>query len=368
MRCTRGRTIITAGLICLLVAAGTLSADLPKPEPPRNPPKRPTAIQLHPGKVPENNQPLTEEMREKLQRRWQQAEGVGFDLLLKRVADTHRPMPEDWSRQGRQVAAFASLSLDDRNKAIGELLGLLRSTARLPDEDNPETPGKFQVRHRANVALAEIAQICFGRFPVHAGDEKLSPEQVEQDRKTSQQLIARWADWWEQAQPLDIPQRLALAKRLRRPLIDQQNDELFWPNVRYAEKSRDVYPLPYLKKMLAQADPMDKQVNRILSTYANLCQAPDAPPLAALALIDFLKKHNTPQVARKSQVLRRAVAHLRRITRIYINYFKEGELEIKDGDQVRTVKVNIIDPEAIETWEKAIKGVAEETAKPADEQ
>lgn len=366
----RATCVVASFLLATVFSASAVQAGLPGAEPPKDdspPPKTPPS-----DAPPDPGQgkfqiviPLGKPQREPPPRE----APPSFEQLMRSVADSQAPLAADVREQLVALRPFADLSPADQDRAMPELLTLLEVTAALPAaKDSPV----LQVRHRANVALAQVARVYFGQFPARPAETALTDEEKAADQKASKDLVRHWQDWWKEAKGLDAAGRVAAAKRLRTPLYDSTDDRVFWTNVRFAVDQQDTGPMPQLTRRLKKRGEHSAEATRAaIDAYGLLCEGSrDVPPETGLALVEFLKEVNTPETANdpdRQWWLRAAAIHLRRITGITGAYLEARETQIGQGETRQTVTVHMVSEEAIKAWESAIRARMPAATKPAAE-
>jgi hypothetical protein len=361
-----------ASVLCL--GLGVAWADLPNVSAPAEekapPPKQDDARaddQPNPNAAP-NGLLQAKQPRPSAERKEQT---IDLDLLMKAASDPKTPLSVNLVEQLRQTSNFARLPFEKKNQAVPELLGLLKNETPISAGDAPASLPVPQIRHRANAALATIAAVCFGQFPLRKAGEQLTAEQQAADAKAAEQLVALWNDWWQQAKDLDEAARKELSKKLRAGRLDAKDEQLLWVNVRFCLDEQDAAALPILREKLKDLNIRRTSAVETVSAYGSLCQAPGAPADAGLALVELVRKNNNPEVCRDMNafmVLRMATVFLRRAAGTGLTpYLEAKEIEVEEGGEKRTVTVHMITEEAIKGWEEAIKAKAGGAApKPAD--
>jgi len=278
------------------------------------------------------------------------------------MSDPKAPVAAKVTAQLSDVAVFAKLSPEQQNKAVPELLLLLKNETPITPEGQAPAWG-VQIRHRAAAALTRIAAVCPGQFPTVKPDESADVAAPEQGRKESDRLVAWWNAWWKTGKDLDDAGRKDAARKLRSGLLNTKDEELFWVNVQFCQEDQDPAPLPRLGELLKAIDLKQRAAaNRVISAYGNLCSAPGAPADAGLLLVDFLRKNNTVDNCSDGMAfmtLRSATTYLRRITGSPLtNYLEVKEIEYEQNGEKATRTVHMITEEAIKSWEDAIKAKA----------
>jgi hypothetical protein len=75
-----------------------------------------------------------------------------------------------------------------------------------------------------------------------------------------------------------------------------------------------------------------------------------------MALVDFIRRNNQPNVISQSGAMMQAAFHAQQVAGVSGNYHKQVTPEGDDTGPAETRSVvYIVDPEAIDAWEKAIK-------------
>ncbi|MBN2584365.1 MAG: hypothetical protein JXL80_14990 [Planctomycetes bacterium] len=343
--------ILLLSLAMLLAIGSASQADLPDPAPPQSPAARPKGLMLRRPDPPAANQWTNNTVLENAALLQGASDRLEADLLMKRIADPRLPMPSEWDQQVGHVARVVHVDSEHLASRTEELLLLLDNTTALRDAGSGQP---LQVRHRAAAALSVIGHIWFGSFPTCGPDEVPTEQQQEQARRIAEQ----WRNWWQEAEPLDDEQRRELALRLRKPLLESDDRDLLWPNLVHAQSDSDLTALPIVGRMVGEVGPMDASAQRVISLYGNLCRLAAAPKDAALVLIDFMRKNNEPGTINKSAALRQATFYVQQASGVSLNYYKQ--VEPPPGEEAQGgPNEYIIDPEAIDAWEKAIKEEAE---------
>jgi len=343
------RTALVA-LIVLASLGVAAWADLPPPEPPTPPAARPKGLLMRRSA---DDAPSDNESGNYQPPRVEQ-DDLEADLLMKRIGDPRLPMPDDWEQQVTSVSRAAHVGTDRMAQRVEELLLMLENVTPLRDGADAS---RWQVRHRAAVTLSVISHVWFGHLPTCAPGEALTAEQ----RENARRILDQWRQWWKEAAPMDEVQRRDLAHRLRMPLLESGDLDLAWPNLIHAYTDRDMEALPVMGKVLLEADPMTSRAQRLVSFYGNLCRSGDAPRDAALRLVEFLRKNNQPNAIHRSAAVQQAAFYAQQISGVSMEYQKQVDAPADEAD-AGGGNVYIIDPQALDAWEKAIKAKADAPA------
>ncbi len=342
------RSLLVA--LIVLAALGTAAwADLPPPEPPTPPAVRPKGLLLR--RSANDTSTSNENESNHYQPPRVQQDELELDILMKCIGDPRLPMPDDWEQQVTSMFRVTHVGMDRLAQRVEELLLMLENVTPLRDGANAS---RWQVRHRAAVALSAISHVWFGHLPTCPPGEALTAEQQEDARR----IINQWHQWWKEAAPMDPVQRRDLAHRLRMPLLESGNLDLVWPNLIHAHTDRDVRALPVMAKTLLEIDPMTLKAQKLISFYGNLCRSNlGAPRDAALRLVEFLRKNNQPNAIHRCPAVQQAAFYVQQISGVSMEYQKP--IEAPPGETDAGGHTYIIDPQALDAWEKAIKAKAD---------
>lgn len=116
-------------------------------------------------------------------------------------------------------AAVAKMKQEELDELVPQLILLLKSTAPVPYGELLMDAGMRQVRNQAADALAVIAGISMGQFPVRGGllAPPNAPNQAEIDAAQDAETVKAWEDWWAESKGKTREQWLDA----RRKLFDQ---------------------------------------------------------------------------------------------------------------------------------------------------
>jgi len=354
-------TVITGTSLLLLATAVT--ADLPVVRPPEEPP-----ADQDPAR---NVQDIQAEARRRIIDQARQgrqdvaganggaARAVDLEILMKRVSDPKAPVWLKWKDQLAQVSGFKNLTAEQQDKAIPELLHLLRSKAPLSYRMVLPKVRPMQVRHRANAALTRLAGVFFGQFPGGDARQDDTPDRRESEEKASRELVARWAAWWKEVKEQDLEGRKAAANRLRRELVVGDDLDVALINLTLINEVTDISAMDILIGLVerhgAQTTPF---ANLATQVFARFCARPEAGHEARLVLLDLITAANTPDAAGAAGTrLRNQANVMRRITGIPVQY--EWVVITRDAATGQEARVRVIKKETIDAWREALAKQAE---------
>lgn len=356
-----------AFLVVLCTLALPVSADLPDVAPPGN-------LQQQRAPLPHRARPTPSDGRNAAKAGGEDPAPSKLDILMKSLADPNRPVRGTPADELRRMKSFAALSRDEQNRVIPELLGLLSNATELSTRgDRPPSP-VWRVYHRVAMALATVAQVHLGQFPLRE-QGPMTPAERDNDRRAAEALRQRWRAWWAEAKPLDEIGRTKLSRRLRGSYYDTAKEDVFWANVGFARAQKDPTPLPQLAQWLVGARAEQRPASiRIVTVYVELCRAPDAPPEALLPLLAYVKASNpdktvpkTPSPGGNLWWTRNVASYLRQLTGTGGDFWENLQVEVGKGDHKQTVTIRRVRDEAIAAWEKVIRERIEAARTPADE-
>jgi len=251
----------------------------------------------------------------------------------------------------RQVREFAGLSDNELHAAIPLLLELLADTAELPADGLMMDGGSLQVRHRASQALAVIAGLSLGQFPVSGGMLPDPGNREELARQESDKLVAAWKDWWAKSRGKPrkdwLSARRAELERAAGSLAEPASQSLLANTLIMLEGAGDQAAAADLLAVLKRAAPGLKPGPAIDAT-----SNPDARLVAEAVrvlgvlgerklvpeLVDQARICNTPELGSRTALPRMLALTLNRLTGL--------KLEAIDN------ATGTIKPEAFEAWLK----------------
>lgn len=307
---------------------------------------------------------------------------LALDLLMKRTADVRLGMPATLRGQMAALEAFSKLSIEEQRVVVPELIELLHNRSPMESSGAGSGNGLLEIRHRANLALSKIAKVYFGQFPVRPAEAQVANDQA--DRRTTDELIARWTAWWAEAAPLGADDRVALSKRLRTGNYERSDTAAFLVNVEFAVAQKDATPTMLVARRLSEENLKEVaggESERLMQLMGELCALPDAPPEGLLALLNLVVAASPVELRAGWNYhavwmrLQSAGSVLQNTLGVGSDWLGNRMVEGPEGAAPR--QELFIHPEAIEAWEAAIcqriakkfglKETVESAAPPKDE-
>lgn len=291
---------------------------------------------------------------------------LALDLLMKRTADVRTEMPANLRNQLNSLDAFGKLSVDEMHVVVPELLELLRNRAAIRGSRG------LQIRHRANLALANIARVYMGQFPPADADPADQKPAANPD-----DLIAQWTAWWAEASSLDSIGQAALSKKLRQGRYDRTDITAFLTNVTFAAGQGDPTPTMLVAQWLDEATPETQdspEGQKLLQLLADLSSLPDAPAEGLLALYNMVADIGPIELGSRSPN-QRLQSRMQTVGNLLQKALKVGadwreHRQVDQEMQARGIYMIMeIRAEALQAWENAIlQKMEQQTAKGSSSQ
>jgi len=278
---------------------------------------------------------------------------LALDLLMKRTADVRTPMPSNLPGQLASLDAFSKLSPEEMRTVVPELLELLRN------RDPIQGARGLQIRHRANLALANIARVYLGQFPVDEADPA-SPKPAAK----AEDLAAQWAAWWAEAASLDVAGQEALSKRLRQGHYDRTDLTTFLANTTFAVNQGDPTPTMLVAQWLDEATPEARESpdgQKLLGLLGKLSALPDAPAEGLLTLYNMVTEIGPIEIGNRPvnqdlQTRMQTVCNLlQQALKVGADWREHRMLDQEEREARGGVYYILqVRPEALAAWETAI--------------